>query len=360
MGEKTPLTLPITEPTPPIPLPPHDATSYVSPSHNSPIADDQATAEFRGGQGINSPLGDHFVRTAPPRTPLDIFNLNVMGAPSKWRRPQRFREIAAEFIKGSGADVVTLQETFPKGLARELFTHPFGRKYTAYQEESKPTPGKPPLFSSGLTTLLSDAVLEWKFFPFRKRTGWEIFANKGVLFTRVRRLDGSEIDVYNLHCQSSYQLKKDQKQFRTVRMEQLKDLIQWIADNSPPERTVLVIGDFNFVEGSEEYNAFMDTNSRLYQGMSDKDQFDFIDVMRTVDPTTPLHTFDWDKPHRSRRLDYLFLRLGTGWEWDPTQSQVELVDTHNSDHKAVSLSLALVPPYSPLPEESDSIAASGP
>lgn len=322
-------------PIPPISSPPYDAPGYSS---------SVATVDLGNQNGM-----DAFVSTDPQLFKLKIFDLNIKGAPSKWRRPHRFGQIK-ELIKSSGADVVTLQETFPARLVRKLFTRE--QLYQAYQEVKK-DPGQS-VWGSGLTTLTKEQVKR-KFFSFSEKQGWELLANKGVLLTELENSDGVKTHIYNVHLQSSYS-KIDSPSSCHVRLKQLRELLFWIQENSPPEITVLVVGDFNFIHGKEEYENLMDPHSGLYQTL-DPAQFKWIDVMKSLLPNNPLSTFDWNKPQKARRLDYLFLRLGTGWQWNSGQSEVELIDTQQSDHKAVQFSLALDPPPILLQAEEKVIAS---
>lgn len=70
-------------------------------------------------------------------------------------------------------------------------------------------PPNPPFFSkhisnSGLLTISKYPILETEFIPFKKHSGVDALAYKGVLYSKIEVEDGKIIHVFNTHLQAHY------------------------------------------------------------------------------------------------------------------------------------------------------------
>ncbi|MCA9506830.1 MAG: endonuclease/exonuclease/phosphatase family protein [Myxococcales bacterium] len=67
----------------------------------------------------------------------------------------------------------------------------------------------------------------------------DMLASKGVIMTRLN-IDGAIIDVYNTHMHAGDKIVEHE-----ARLKQIKQLINFINDNSSPDSSVILMGDFN-------------------------------------------------------------------------------------------------------------------
>ncbi|MCS7239974.1 MAG: sphingomyelin phosphodiesterase [Candidatus Bipolaricaulota bacterium] len=115
-------------------------------------------------------------------------------------------------------------------------------------------------YDSGLLILSKYPVIAVSAFIFSAYRGDEEFANKGVLYARIKLTSDSPncfIHVFNTHLQAG-----DAKDDRTVRAQQIEQLRRFMENCTGDDRVegkvqhpILLCGDFNIIGGSEEWQA---------------------------------------------------------------------------------------------------------
>lgn len=162
---------------------------------------------------------------------FDILTYNVQMRPILDNNSYKASRISPKLNK---YNIVALQESFSK--KPELMKHclhPFSAHHTdKYCFLS--------LVDSGLSTLSSFPIKEIKNIHFRSRAGLQdVIASKGILLTRVE-INGNIIDIYNTHMQA-----EDGHGGALARIDQAKQIVEFINENSKAEHSIILIGDFN-------------------------------------------------------------------------------------------------------------------
>lgn len=198
------------------------------------------------------------------------FNIKGLSNPATDGLEQRI-DLISDAI--GGHDIVSLQETFSYKTTALLedSKYPY---YIKYDNRSFLS------FGSGLSTLSRYEIIEYDYMEFASCDEEDCFANKGVLFTRIRVSAFGDIDVYNTHYQAD-------SEYSEIRKGQNKEFFKFFEQKDSGNLTIIA-GDFNFEEGSEEYKEFI----ALFQPK---------DTFRLVNPDDPGIT-----PQGSR-IDYIFL-----------------------------------------------------
>lgn len=269
---------------------------------------------------------------------LTLMTQNTWGVPLVApHRKERYSKLFAN-MKKLPADVYTLQETFSPRITKEQLTDPWQKQVSPYFASGDGAiPKKFKFGTSGLTTLSRVKIVRHEFLSFKAASFPDCFANKGVLLTTLRLPSGQLVDLYQSHPQADQTLNPDGRKPRLKQMVQFK---QFIKENSPADRTVLIAGDLNIQENGPEYNLLVDAD-----GILDPGDDRFIDVSREIytDPTIdPLVTFRRTKPEQEQRLDYIFVRPGEGLDWDKASSSVRVLDMQVSDHNGLYATLNFV------------------
>lgn len=269
---------------------------------------------------------------------LNIFSQNTWGVPViSSKRKKRYQNLSYATQK-IDADLFLLQETFSKEFTEKYFINPWQRRYQYFSRGNEKNLATLDFTSSGLTTLSKYPIVETRFHPFDKEILFDSLAAKGILISRIQLPNGHEIDVYNLHLQSGEPFKK---KAISIRKEQLKQIADLVQDYSGINRTILLVGDFNFIENSPEYDFIVDEDGELEDG-----SLQFLDISRELysDPSlNPFVTYRYNKPLKESRLDYVLLRPASGWTWEPFCSDIEIRDLKVSDHNALLAQITLRP-----------------
>lgn len=268
---------------------------------------------------------------------LNHLTLNTMGAPFKPKvkaRYQQTAELIRELCTRVPLDVVTLQEAFWHDHTKGSLYH-FCEEHFPYF--SFPDDLRGNFSGSGLVTFSKWPIQESRFLKFKKATGSDRFASKGVHLTRLRLAGQQHIDLYNTHLQASY---ISQKIRSGVRIHQVKEIIDFVKQHSRGQEPSIVTGDLNFDEHNDEYLCLVDVSSKSLPRDGR-----FLDVMRQLHPDRsrmPLVTLPAIKRRGSRKLDHVLLQPGKNWKWVRSQSQSEVLDWKVSDHFPVLSNLVFV------------------
>jgi sphingomyelin phosphodiesterase 2 len=181
---------------------------------------------------------------------ISLLTMNVAGIPlvhPHWtpRRAELGRDLRA-----GNYDVVAMQEVWMDGDASEL-SETSGLPYFArFQRQID--------FGTGLAVLSRWPVLEQKQIWFTCRPSklrsydGEAIANKGALLVRLQTPSGP-LDVYDTHLIAEYRIAR----YRTLRLTQVFELAEFIAENSTAAPFVLV-GDLNASRDDEAYGVLRD------------------------------------------------------------------------------------------------------
>lgn len=202
-------------------------------------------------------------------------------------------------------DLVGVEEAFVPGIRCRL------KKSAGHPYFAMPKMTGIHLMNSGLAALSRYPIICQKFVPFKESRDTDALVSKGVLLTRVRHPVLGEVDFYMTHMQAAY---KDVHQYDDARLAQAGQIAALMACESG-DRTIIAVGDFNMIDDSAAY-LYLTTDPLGPQ---------LVDTMRTLHPGADLDTWRPENPDikdtdTSQRIDYVFVRAGKGWEWDPQES----------------------------------------
>ncbi|MBF0106773.1 MAG: endonuclease/exonuclease/phosphatase family protein [Deltaproteobacteria bacterium] len=255
---------------------------------------------------------------------------NTMGAPLKPAVAARYKRIGpwlVRFARERGVDFITLQETYRTALRDNHLIRPWACEFKHFMAVND-RGGR--LFQGGLCTLSRHEITGSSYRIFSQGKLLDSLVAKGILLTRIKLPQGCEIDVYNIHTQSSDLSQK----FRfAVRTHQFLEALHFIKQTHNPNNTVLLTGDLNIEEYNDEYPMLVEKSGALHPY-----ELKFFDVMRGVFPDKtryPLKTYKSIHSGNEYKLDHVLLRPAKGGAWDRANSTTEIIDTGLSDHRAV-------------------------
>lgn len=234
-----------------------------------------------------------------------LYKGTVVGvAPNQTYKDDARQAALVDHIQTASPDLVGLSEVWASSHADEIVssTNKFG--YSGYAYE---TPNILKL-NPGLVTLAKDKLqTPMNFQPYQALTGWDKYAEKGVIFGEVL-IGGRQIHVIQTHTQASY--VGSEQQDEKVRTQEVYDTLFPVLDSVLQSTTnpVLLLGDLNIIAGSAEYKSF--ARQMLGRGMRD--------AWETLYPNTPGFTYDpatnalikkfAPNDTEAQRLDYIFYR----------------------------------------------------
>lgn len=277
---------------------------------------------------------------------ISLFSQNMwgvpVGAPNRKERFSRF-EAVTEAVP---SDVYLLQETFTKRHRDDFITGPWHKKHPYFRDENKTDLKAGKFVGSGLVALSKLKIIRHDFLPYRDASFTDGWANKGIMMITVQLPHGQELDIYNTHMQAEYPVGV--KQSTEIRRKQTVQLRDFIRQKSGVDRNVIVVGDLNIQEKSQQYYQLVDPDGDIAS-----DDLKFIDVLRQLYPDDKRHhliSFRNRNPKHEKRIDYILLRPANGWTWDKDQSSAEILDMLLADHNALWAKLTLIPkpPQAPL------------
>lgn len=163
---------------------------------------------------------------------LTLATWNVRMLPLSYPASQLGRvDSVASLVRGSGADVVCLQEVFSARCAR-ILDSALSAEYP-YRVACRKTPGK--LGTSGLVAYSKHPVKNASHMSYKSAHGVDALADKGAVSFTVC-LPGSEVTVVNTHAQSG-----DGRLAAEARMSQLAQL----AEHLRSAQDAVIAGDLN-------------------------------------------------------------------------------------------------------------------
>jgi endonuclease/exonuclease/phosphatase family metal-dependent hydrolase len=273
--------------------------------------------------------GEACITTLPLELRID--DLNVKGLPLV-RHDDTQLEALAETLNG---DVAFFQEVLTLRYRRFLWRQAdYPYRHIPFWRVS--------LCSSGLATISRYPITKRKFFPFMTgASGWEILVSKGVQLTRIEHPSLGTIDVYNTHMQSDTDSKWGQNS--ALRIKQIARFIEVVKKNSPPDRMVILGGDFNMATDSPEY-------ALLREGLPG-----FIDLIAEKHPGEALDSYNGDDANQTgpQRIDYVFIRPNSGLSLNMENTAADVqrytgdltITDHNRLEVKVQFELKTVQPH---------------
>lgn len=183
-----------------------------------------------------------------------LITFNCFGGYAPQTRP-RLLTLAAE-LNRRAVDMVCLQEV-QANAHRHLLSRACQPQYPLSLYEAFVHAPK-----GGLLTLTAIANVETRFVLYRARGLWytpaamDWILHKGVLRTTVS-LGSVPVTLFNTHLTANYTAKWSRSNvYARQEMAQLRQLAELVA-SEPPERLVIVAGDFNIPRGSWLEDEFL-------------------------------------------------------------------------------------------------------
>lgn len=190
-----------------------------------------------------------------------------------------------------------------------------------------PGPKLPRLQGSGLATFVGPETFVLRSASHVYRSGGDLrdsdtYATKGALLTTVRyHPDLPPLDLFSTHLLAGGELlpipgADDTRRHHIARMAQVDELIGFIERAHDPSHILVVVGDFNVIGGTADYEdlaAHMD-RAQLKDiwpnnGIGPGPTCTFTDPSQIPpDPDEPDMVMDTEHDEAGERLDYIWLR----------------------------------------------------
>lgn len=161
-------------------------------------------------------------------------------------------------------------------------------------------------------------IVEQAFITFSRGCGIDRIMAKGCLYAKLRLAPNHYIHVFNTHTQASYKEGTDDDLVnQDVRRAQISEMRAFFAGKTLDFSPVVLLGDFNVVGGSKEYDEMMKLLTLPGYSLSDvlkerlgEHPITYGDTVTSKDgnlvPIEPLLTVK-DDHGKPQRLDYIFV-----------------------------------------------------
>jgi endonuclease/exonuclease/phosphatase family metal-dependent hydrolase len=243
---------------------------------------------------------------------LDFLTVNLWGLPWPFARERRARKRRfAEHLAGAAYDVIGIQELW----------WPWRRTLAL---SSLVVPGSPR--DSGLALAGRLVARDVRVEPFAEGAGPDRLKRKGVLRAGLVTPTGDALALWVVHLQAG-------RRHAALRARQVRQLL----DRQARERRALVVmGDFNFYEGSPE-----DRDSA--QRLADAGLVDAALALACAEPTYHAETNRYLRARRlAHRFDRVYLRHGEALRLRPLAAEVLRLRPHPvSDHHPLRVRVRL-------------------
>lgn len=249
-----------------------------------------------------------------------------LGTFNVWGLPEAFSDdvssrmrVIAKRLAASDLDVLLIQEAWTREV-RQTIRRGARRAGFAVSEGDGA--------SGGLMTLSRLPIRSSRFDRFRFRGDPERFdkgeylGGKGFEIVELEGPDGPFLLV-NTHLHARYRIE-DSPLDSAVRMAQLLEIIAFV-DAAPG--TVVVGGDFNCRQGEPEYEVFRGLTGAVELGG---------DLTQGTLSSTNFYKRDRNGP--DKRIDFLFVRPGSGVEWTAREPRLVFHETARIRRRDRSLS----------------------
>lgn len=205
-------------------------------------------------------------KAAPAAQPLRVMTFNVPFFPPPIGEGKRTKRLKA-FLKTVRSmrplpDVITLQEIWT-AWAKDKIARGLKRLYPhQYRDRS---PGKYLiLLNSGLMILSRHKILARTKLHYKRSTGEEKLARKGVLGVRIQLPNGKRVNVFTTHLQSTSKTKANN--IKISQLTQARKLISRFTRKAAKEAVILT-GDFNL--SAEKSPTYLEKARALWPGSVD-------------------------------------------------------------------------------------------
>ena len=169
---------------------------------------------------------------------IDILLWNVDLLPFKPRSAIRSPLISKFLLNYEPQpDILVLNEAFSRReslfsaalLERYPYRHTLGKHWWRT------------IFSSGVWILSKHRIIDRWEVAYRRRSGWDRFAAKGIVGVRIEIAVGENIDVYGTHMQAGHEMRNG-----FSRLSQVQHIIDFInLHSAAAESKVILAGDLN-------------------------------------------------------------------------------------------------------------------
>ena len=280
--------------------------------------------------------GDYYEEELPVE--FTVATYNIQGRPVIDDTQGKFPEIGR---RSNRFDIVGFQECFVNYdyLWRTL-NHPVKVFDGTFRGITKPV-------GSGLSTVGSFPLNEVVQMHFSSKGELQNRpASKGILLVRFD-IGGHNVDVYNTHMEAG-----SSEDAQEARWLQVEELVGFVADNSPPEHSVIFLGDFNMSPLRDYHDDDTVTSRQLgFQAMMDGLGEGFYDASDEVQGVPDPETVGEGDPAWFRsgveNVDRVLYRAGQGASLIPLQWErlrEEFRDDEGnylSDHDPISVRFLL-------------------
>lgn len=169
-------------------------------------------------------------------------------------RQRRMRLIGQTLVR-LDPDVVAIQEAFIKKDREELIAQLGGSRLRERVYFGHGVSG------SGLLVLSALPILETSFHQYKNKGKWykiwqgDYWAGKGAGLVRVSLGKGAgTLDFYNTHMQASYVEPGTFDENAPIRLEQMKELRDFMLNTSHIDNPSILAGDLNSTQGNADYD----------------------------------------------------------------------------------------------------------
>lgn len=219
---------------------------------------------------------------------LKVLSWNVFLRPGVLHDAQMVRvDSISAYLMASDCDVIVLQEVFHRKARKELIDN----LKESYPFATERTKGSFWGVASGLIVLSKYTIIEETFVPFKKATGSDALAKKGVLRAEIQ-CENQKIALYGTHMQAGGGAKR-----QAIRQQQLDSIQAFMAKDNEPTLQ-LIAGDFNIRQASQAFDSITAklnvTKPDLLGPILTTANFEDQQLMSTTGPSS------W--------IDYIFLR----------------------------------------------------
>ena len=199
--------------------------------------------------------GPIFLGEKPTENEFSIISYNVFLRPKIISRNEKTIERAhqiSNWLKSTGVDVITLQETF-EGGAVNLILEILKEEYPYYVRDM-PRPKGLKFVSGGLLVLSKWPIVESKSIIYKDCHGYDCLAAKGALFVNIYYKEKQFFNIITTHLDAG----SDEKDIK-ARKSQLNELNAFSNDVSKGSE-IIFTGDFNVnsLSLSNEYQEMIE------------------------------------------------------------------------------------------------------
>jgi len=185
---------------------------------------------FRQGTDI-SVIADAIPPSTAGPVEFSVMTFNVQARPWLDDAVEKLPKISP-LLRGN--DFVAIQECFQRfDLLWADAEYPSRAYFGRYDKPYK-------LANSGLAVLTRMPVDSFATVHYAKHGDFQNrIASKGILLSRLRP-GGLALDVYNTHMEAG-----DTPEAQVARHAQARQMVEYVSANSPGDRSVIIVGDFN-------------------------------------------------------------------------------------------------------------------